>query len=164
MQGNQGFFKRCPSCGGKISPSDSHTRCLVCLGEGHRPDLCVHCQSFSRQTCRDRETCLKRALLEASLRPQTMAEVEMSSSAARPLTSQKSRPPSSSEASSASAEVCGPTISEPVSGSLAHARPSVHQTAAKRTTHHTSSALASTPSMPVIKPKDKKKHKAKVLY
>lgn len=76
MQDNplKGFFKWCVTCRGKIPPSDGHSRCLFCLGEGHRSDICSHCQKFSRRTLKDREACLKTVLTEASLRPAAMAE------------------------------------------------------------------------------------------
>lgn len=151
MQGNQGFFKQCVSCRGKIPPLDGHNRCLLCLGEGHRPDTC--CQKFSRRARKDHETRLKLALLESALRPQTMADLRSSATSSRPS------PPSASAASTASMTLQrSSSASAPVSSK--QFRPS--NMAPTHRPSSSASASASGPSTPVVKPKEKKeKHKVK---
>lgn len=47
-------FKHCPSCGVAIPNNDSHTRCVLCLGERYIKERCSVDKSFKRtQVARD---------------------------------------------------------------------------------------------------------------
>lgn len=127
-----------------LGEDSSFRQSFILLGEGHQADICGHCQRFSRRTRRDRDTRLKRASLEASLRPQPMADSRQSATVASDVGS----------ASSSGAHRLA--TSEPAPKSLAHAPSSM--------THRpSSSAPASAPvsasasSTPPLKSKDRKK-------
>nr|XP_016847156.1 PREDICTED: uncharacterized protein LOC107982474 [Anolis carolinensis] len=72
-------FKRCSSCGGKLPESDGHSKCLLCLGEGHVIQSCTICQSFTPQARKNRETRLKAMLYEQALLPSSILESQNSS-------------------------------------------------------------------------------------
>lgn len=69
-----GFFKRCARYSPKIPPTDGHSLCLVCLGEGHRTDTCTHCLRFSKRTHCERAARLCTTLLQSSLLPPEMTD------------------------------------------------------------------------------------------
>ncbi|KAF7243184.1 Serine/threonine-protein kinase PAK 2 [Varanus komodoensis] len=60
-------FRKCVKCGSKMSPTDLHDLCLLCLGEGHRTDKCSHCLAFSKQARKNCENCLRRLLWDRAL-------------------------------------------------------------------------------------------------
>ncbi|KAF7250570.1 3-hydroxy-3-methylglutaryl-coenzyme A reductase [Varanus komodoensis] len=60
-------FRKCADCGSKMAPTDPHDLCLLCLGEGHRTDKCVHCLAFSKQARKNRENRLQRLLWDRAL-------------------------------------------------------------------------------------------------
>ncbi|KAF7253220.1 Serine/threonine-protein kinase MARK1 [Varanus komodoensis] len=51
----------------KMAPTDPHDLCLLCLGEGHRTDKCVHCLAFSKQARKNRENQLRSLLWDRAL-------------------------------------------------------------------------------------------------
>ncbi|KAF7246858.1 Diacylglycerol kinase epsilon [Varanus komodoensis] len=60
-------FCKCSQCGAKMSPSDPHDLCLLCLGEGHRTDKCGHCQAFTNQAQKTQENRLRKLLRDKAL-------------------------------------------------------------------------------------------------
>ncbi|KAF7243367.1 Spermatogenesis-associated protein 1 [Varanus komodoensis] len=60
-------FHKCAECGSKMSPSDPHDLCLLCLGEGHSTVRCSHCLAFSKQARKNWENHLWRLLWDRAL-------------------------------------------------------------------------------------------------
>lgn len=86
-----GCFKRRESCQGKISVTDNHAHCLICLGEGHIVETCIHCSKFMRQL-KNRAAHLQHSLLQLALDPMNPSKKSSTSTQERPMS--VSAPPS----------------------------------------------------------------------
>ncbi|XP_044302401.1 serine/arginine repetitive matrix protein 1-like [Varanus komodoensis] len=60
-------FHSCTSCAARLPATDGHSRCLLCLGEGHIVETCRHCQAFKKQTRQQRADHLKFVLWKRAL-------------------------------------------------------------------------------------------------
>lgn len=60
MERHWGFLKWCLKCGSQLMPTDGHSQCLFCLGEGCCCDTCPHCLKFFKRTWHNRASSLSK--------------------------------------------------------------------------------------------------------